>query len=125
MPTALDFKIIALDHVQLAMPPKREADAERFYAGLLGFERVPKPPPLAVKGGCWFRVAGVQIHLGVEQDFRPAKKAHPALIVAGLDALCGKLQACGVAVRFNEELPGVRRCFVDDPFGNLIELIDR
>jgi len=124
MPTALDFKIIALDHVQLAMPPRREADAERFYAGLLGLERVPKPPPLAAKGGCWFRMGGVQIHLGVEPDFRPAKKAHPALIVTGLDALCAKLRSSGVAVRPNEELPGVRRCFVDDPFGNRIELIE-
>ncbi|HEX4802704.1 MAG TPA: VOC family protein [Myxococcaceae bacterium] len=122
MPTALDFKIIALDHVQLAMPPKREADAERFYAGLLGFERVPKPPALAAKGGCWFRQGGVEIHLGVEQDFRPAKKAHPALVVTGLDALRAKLQSAGVAVRPDEELPGVRRCFVDDPFGNRIEL---
>jgi catechol 2,3-dioxygenase-like lactoylglutathione lyase family enzyme len=121
----MDFKIIALDHVQLAMPPKREAEAERFYAGLLGLERVPKPQPLAAKGGCWFRMGAVQIHLGVEQDFRPARRAHPALIVAGLEALSGKLQSSGVAVRFNEELPGVRRCFVDDPFGNLIELIDR
>jgi len=69
----LDFKIIALDHVQLAMPPRREADAERFYAGLLGFERVPKPPALAAKGGCWFRQGGVELHLGVERDFRPAK----------------------------------------------------
>ena len=120
----LNFKIIALDHVQLVMPPQRESDAERFYVGLLGFERVPKPPALAARGGCWFQAEGVQIHLGVEQDFRPAKKAHPALIVRGLDALCTRLQSAGVAVRPNDELPGVRRCFVEDPFGNRIELIE-
>jgi catechol 2,3-dioxygenase-like lactoylglutathione lyase family enzyme len=119
----MDFKIIALDHVQLAMPPQRESEAERFYVGLLGFERVQKPPPLEAKGGCWFRTGGVHLHLGVEQDFRPAKKAHPALIVSGLDALCAKLQSSGIAVRPDEELPGVRRCYVDDPFGNRIELI--
>lgn len=119
----MDFKIVALDHVQLAMPPQREADAERFYRGLLGFERVSKPPALAAKGGCWFRLGNVQLHLGVEQDFRPAKKAHPALIVSGLEALCAKLESSGVAVRPDEELPGVRRCYVDDPFGNRIELI--
>jgi catechol 2,3-dioxygenase-like lactoylglutathione lyase family enzyme len=119
----MDFKIIALDHVQLAMPPQREPEAERFYVALLGFERVQKPAPLEAKGGCWFRTGGVQLHLGVEQDFRPAKKAHPALIVSGLDALCAKLQSSGIAVRPDEELPGVRRCYVDDPFGNRIELI--
>lgn len=117
----MDFNIIALDHVQLAMPPEREPEAERFYVGLLGFERVPKP--LEAKGGCWFRAGSVQLHLGVERDFRPAKKAHPALIVSGLDALCAKLQSSGIAVRADDELPGVRRCFVDDPFGNRIELI--
>jgi len=119
----MDFKIVALDHVQLAMPPQRESEAERFYVGLLGFERVPKPALLEAKGGCWFRAGGVQLHLGVQQDFQPAKKAHPALIVSGLDALCAKLQSSGIAVRNDEELPGVRRCYVDDPFGNRIELI--
>jgi catechol 2,3-dioxygenase-like lactoylglutathione lyase family enzyme len=119
----MDFKIIALDHVQLAMPPQRESEAERFYVGLLGFERVPKPAPLEAQGGCWFRTGGVQLHLGIEQDFRPAKKAHPALIVSGLDALCAKLQSSGIAVRPDEQLPGVHRCYVDDPFGNRIELI--
>jgi len=119
----MDFKIVALDHVQLAMPPQRESEAERFYVGLLGFERVPKPALLEAKGGCWFRAGGVQLHLGVQQDFQPAKKAHPALIVSGLDALCAKLQSSGIAVRNDEELSGVRRCYVDDPFGNRIELI--
>jgi catechol 2,3-dioxygenase-like lactoylglutathione lyase family enzyme len=118
----MPFKVVALDHVQLAMPSGREAEAERFYC-LLGFERVPKPPSLAVRGGCWFRAGSVQLHLGVEQDFRAAKKAHPALVVAGLDDLCAALEAAGVMVRPDEELPGIRRCYVDDPFGNRIELI--
>jgi catechol 2,3-dioxygenase-like lactoylglutathione lyase family enzyme len=116
--------ITAIDHVQLAMPSGREDDAERFYSGLLGLKRVPKPPALAVRGGCWFRRGSVQIHLGVEADFRPAKKAHPALVVQGYGALCTKLASAGVAVRPDDELEGVRRCYVDDPFGNRIELIE-
>ena len=121
----MEFKIIALDHVQLAMPAHRELEAERFYVGLLGFERVPKPPQLQAQGGCWFRTRGVKLHLGVEQDFRPAKKAHPAFIVSALEALCAKLQSSGFDVRPDEQLPGVHRCYVDDPFGNRIELIQQ
>lgn len=118
------FEIVRLDHVQLAMPPEGEAEAERFYAGLLGLERVPKPEALAARGGCWFQRGAVQLHLGAEAGFRPARKAHPALVVSGYDALCAKLRAAGVSVRPSEELPGVRRCHVDDPFGNRIELIE-
>ncbi len=118
------FELLRLDHVQLAMPPGGEPEAERFYAGLLGLPRVPKPPALAVRGGCWFERGAVRIHLGAEADFRAAKKAHPALVVSGYDALCAKLKAAGVSVRPSDELPGVRRCHVDDPFGNRIELIE-
>jgi catechol 2,3-dioxygenase-like lactoylglutathione lyase family enzyme len=120
----MTFQVAAIDHVQLAMPPGQEAEAERFYCAFLGFERVPKPPPLAARGGCWFRLGAVQLHLGVEADFRPARKAHPALVVRGFDSLCAHLQAAGVAVRADDELPGIRRCYVADPFGNRIELIE-
>ena len=119
----MDFEITALDHVQLAMPVGREADAERFYSGLLGFERVPKPPVLAMRGGCWFRRGAVQVHLGGETDFRPARKAHPAFLVAGFDALVARLEGAGYPVRPADDMPGVKRCHVDDPFGNRIELI--
>jgi hypothetical protein len=118
------FELVDIDHVQLAMPVGRETDAERFYAGLLGLERIPKPPALAVRGGCWFKRGAVQLHLGTEADFRPAKKAHPALLVKGYDALLERLRATGVEVRPSDEIPEVRRCHVDDPFGNRIELID-
>ena len=113
---------LRLDHVQLAMPRGQEAEAERFYVDVLGFVRVPKPERLAARGGCWFvdRASGTQLHLGVEDDFRPAKKAHPAFLVDELDAL---VRRAGT-VRWDDELPGVRRCYVDDPFGNRIELID-
>ncbi|HEX4082282.1 MAG TPA: VOC family protein [Acidimicrobiales bacterium] len=117
------FKVTALDHVQLAMPAGEEDRAEAFYAGLLGLARQPKPQPLAARGGCWFSNGSVTIHLGVEDGFRPARKAHPAIVVDDLDDLVDALSAAGLVVRPDEELPGVRRGYVDDPFGNRIELI--
>ena len=118
------YRITALDHVQLAMPGGREAEAEEFYAGLLGFEVMAKPEPLASRGGRWFACGAVQVHLGVDADFHPARKAHPALVVDGLGELAARLSDAGVGVRWDDELPGLRRCYVDDPFGNRIELID-
>src|SRR5262252_123060 len=119
------FELTHLDHVQLAMPPGGEERAEAFYAGLLGLKRVPKPERLAVRGGAWFENGSVRIHLGVESDFRPARKAHPALMVRGFDALCAALKEAGVSIRPDDEIPSVRRCHVDDPFGNRIELIEQ
>lgn len=101
------------------MPPDQEELAERFYSGLLGIPRVPKPEPLAARGGCWFEDGALKIHLGVEQDFRPARKAHPALVVASLEELAADLRAAGVEVR-QGDMPG--QLYVDDPFGNRIEL---
>jgi catechol 2,3-dioxygenase-like lactoylglutathione lyase family enzyme len=120
----MGFRLVALDHVQLAMPPGAEDQAEAFYAGLLGLDRVPKPEPLAQRGGCWFSNGDVVIHLGAEEGFRPARKAHPAVVVDQLDDLTAHLVAAGCEVRPDHEMPGVRRSYVDDPFGNRIELID-
>src|SRR4051794_31868604 len=108
----MGFRLTALDHVQLAMPTGEEDTAERFYVGALGFTRLPKPEPLASRGGCWFGAGEVQVHLGVEADFRPAKKAHPALRVAGLDDLATHLADGGIDVKWDAELPNVKRCFV-------------
>jgi catechol 2,3-dioxygenase-like lactoylglutathione lyase family enzyme len=119
-----DVRVVALDHVQLAMPPHRETEADAFYQDVLGFVAVAKPEPLASRGGRWYRSGDVQVHLGVEADFRPARKAHPALAVRGFDELIVQLDARGAVWRRDEELPGVRRLYVDDPFGNRIELID-
>ncbi|MFM5948141.1 MAG: glyoxalase [Novosphingobium sp.] len=116
-------RVIGIDHVQLAMPADGEDAARDFYTGLLGLIEVPKPEPLASRGGCWFEMAGVKIHLGVEYDFRAAKKAHPALLVTDLRAIAASLEAAAVPLRWDDELPGVLRCHVDDPFGNRIELI--
>jgi catechol 2,3-dioxygenase-like lactoylglutathione lyase family enzyme len=114
----------ALDHVQLAMPPGEEARATAFYESLLGIPRVAKPDHLAGRGGCWFESGAVKIHLGVEADFRPARKAHPALSVDGLDRLVETLAGGGVAVQAAEALGGRRHVYVDDPFGNRVELIE-
>jgi len=119
----VSYEIVRLDHVQLAMPPGREAEAEAFYSGLLGLVRVPKPEPLAARGGCWFCRGEVAVHLGVEEEFRPARKAHPALVVHDLGALAAALGAAGVAVRANPDREPGQGAYVDDPFGNRIELI--
>jgi len=116
--------IISLDHVQLAMPPGREANARAFYEGALGIPEVRKPANLAKRGGCWFERGALKIHLGVEEDFRPARKAHPALIVEGLANLREKLALAGHPTRTDEPLEGYDRAYVDDPFGNRIELME-
>ena len=116
--------IKALDHVQLAMPAGREAEARAFYAGLLGIPERPKPTNLARRGGCWFERDSIKVHLGIEADFRPARKAHPAFIVEDLAGLITQLSEAGYATSPDEPLPGSTRVFVDDPFGNRIELIE-
>jgi catechol 2,3-dioxygenase-like lactoylglutathione lyase family enzyme len=116
--------VTAIDHVQLAMPAGREDDARRFYSGLLGLPERTKPPALAARGGAWFESPTVKIHLGVEADFRPARKAHPALRVSDLRALVAVLRTGGHAVVENGPVEGHDRVYVDDPFGNRIELIE-
>lgn len=114
---------LAIDHVQLAMPQGQEAAARRFYAGLVGMREIPKPAELARRGGCWFESGLVQIHLGVEADFRPAKKAHPALSCSDYEGLVFRLRTASLEVIEAEDIPGVRRCHTHDPFGNRIEFI--
>ena len=118
------MEIVRVDHVQLAMPPGGEALARAFFADLLGIPEVPKPPELAKRGGCWFERGALKIHLGVEKDFRPARKAHPALEVKDLAKLVERLQERGHAVNKDEPLEGFNRVYVDDPFGNRIELLE-
>ncbi len=113
--------LIAVDHVQLAMPAGGEDAARAFYAGVLGLTEQTKPPLLAARGGCWFEDGPVKLHLGVEDDFRPARKAHPALLVRALRAF---VESHDLDVRWSDEIPGTVRCHVDDPFGNRLELID-
>jgi catechol 2,3-dioxygenase-like lactoylglutathione lyase family enzyme len=116
--------IVGVDHVQLAMPAGREAEARAFYAGLLGIPEQAKPAALAARGGAWFESGSLKLHLGVDPDFRPARKAHPGLLVRGLEALIGELRRAGYAVTADEPLEGYLRVYVDDPFGNRLELME-
>jgi catechol 2,3-dioxygenase-like lactoylglutathione lyase family enzyme len=114
----------ALHHVQLAMPAGGEVRAREFYQGLLGIPEIPKPPSMAARGGCWFERGELRVHLGVEAEFRPARKAHPAFVVTGLTVLASRLRAARHECREDRELAGYDRIFVDDPFGNRIELLE-
>jgi len=118
-------ELVGIDHVQLLMPTGGEAAARRFYGELLGLREVAKPAELAPRGGCWFvGVGGLAIHLGVDQRFIAAHKAHPGLIVVDLDAARRALVAGGARVVADDAALDVRRCYTEDPFGNRIELIE-
>jgi catechol 2,3-dioxygenase-like lactoylglutathione lyase family enzyme len=116
---------IGLDHVQLAAPPDCEQDARRFFGELLGLEEIEKPESLRHRGGVWFRCGSHQLHIGVEQPFSPALKAHPAFQVSDddLDCIAKRLQAAGAHAEWDDALPGVRRFYTADPWGNRIELL--
>jgi len=116
-------RVVALHHVQVAMPAGQDEVAEGFYCGLLGFERVEKPEALRARGGCWFRSGAAECHLGVEDDFRPARKAHPAFLVDDLAAIRERLERAGVEVVPDDQVEGHERFYVRDPFGNRLELI--
>lgn len=116
--------IYGVDHIQLSIPPGAEDQGRAFYAGLLGFQEVPKPESLAGRGGAWFESGQCRLHLGAEPDMRPMKKAHPGLLVNGLGKLVARLQAAGVTVTFEPPIPGYDRAHILDPFGNRIELLE-
>jgi GNAT superfamily N-acetyltransferase/catechol 2,3-dioxygenase-like lactoylglutathione lyase family enzyme len=113
-----------IHHVQLACPAGSEDTLRDFYGGVLGFREVAKPPVLAARGGCWFRGHGIELHFGVEQDFRPARKAHPGLRVHDLDAWADRLRAAGAPVLFDDDFPGMRRFYSEDPHGNRLEFLE-
>lgn len=116
--------IAGLHHVQLAAPPGTEPRMRAFYGGMLGLTEVAKPAALAARGGVWFRGPGIELHIGVEDGFRPARKAHPGILVRDLDALAGRLRAAGHDVRADGLLPGFRRFYADDPAGNRLEFLE-
>jgi catechol 2,3-dioxygenase-like lactoylglutathione lyase family enzyme len=114
--------ITGYDHIQVAIPPGGEAVARSFYGGLLDMVEMPKPPALAARGGCWFASGHAVLHLGVEDPFYPARKAHPAFVVDDLDRLYERVVGAGhLCVRSDGEVPGVRRFHTSDPFGNRLE----
>ncbi|HWE99916.1 MAG TPA: VOC family protein [Caulobacteraceae bacterium] len=118
------FDVYDLEHVQLAMPAGAETAARGFYRDALGLAEVAKPADLAMRGGCWFEAGALRLHLGVDARFQAARKAHPALLVHNLPALRRRLEAAGFPPREDEPLDGYDRCYVDDPFGNRIELME-
>jgi catechol 2,3-dioxygenase-like lactoylglutathione lyase family enzyme len=118
------IEMVGIDHVQLPMPAGSEEEARAFYRDILGLREVGKPRELADRGGCWFAASEVMIHLGSEPDFRPVGRAHPALLVRDLETARGALTAAGVAIEEDGSGLRFRRCYVRDPFGNRIELVD-
>jgi catechol 2,3-dioxygenase-like lactoylglutathione lyase family enzyme len=121
--TPAGFGFGELHHVQLAIPAGGEARGRAFWAGVLGLTELAKPPVLAGRGGCWFRGGGLEVHLGVLEPFAPARKAHPGILVSGLDALAARLESAAVPVRWDDDFPGHRRFYADDPFGNRLEFL--
>ena len=116
--------VVGVDHVQLAMPAGREAEARAFYSGVLGIPELAKPAALAARGGAWFERGPVKVHLGVDPPFRPARTAHAGLLVNGLQRLIAELRRAGYAVTTDEPLEGYLRVYVNDPFGNRLELME-
>jgi len=120
------MKILSVDHIQIAMPSGEEEKARSFYISMLGFTEIPKPIELVKRGGAWFQSENVQLHLGVEADFRPARKAHPAFIVEDLETLLVKVQRAGYETDTSQPaLDGYKRAHIFDPFGNRIELMEK
>lgn len=115
--------ILGIHHIQVSMPKGKETEARSFYGKLLGLEELPKPPILAARGGVWFQCGNHELHLGIEEPFIPARKAHPAFIVTAFEPLVTKLRAEDIEVVEDNSIPDMRRAFITDPFGNRIELI--
>lgn len=120
----MTFALLPIHHVQLAIPAGGEERSRAFWAGVLGMTELAKPPVLAARGGCWFRGGGLEVHLGVEDPFAPALKAHPGLLVRGLDDLAGALSSADYPVIWDGDFPGHRRFYSADPFGNRLEFLE-
>jgi catechol 2,3-dioxygenase-like lactoylglutathione lyase family enzyme len=118
------FELIGIHHVQLAMPDGEDADAVRFYADTLGLTQVPRPEALSPRGGVWFLSGDLEVHLGVEDQFRPAVKAHPAILVNGLRTIRTRIEEAGYKISDTVQIEGYDRVYVRDPFGNRLELIE-
>ncbi|MDI3419971.1 VOC family protein [Streptomyces luteolus] len=121
---ALGYTLGGLHHVQLAIPPGAEELCRDFWGGVLGMTELKKPPLLAARGGCWFRGGGLEVHLGVEEDFRPNRKAHPGILVTSLQALATRLEEHGVRVTWDDNFPGHNRFYTLDRLGNRLEFLE-
>lgn len=118
------FRFTGMHHVQLSIPPGGEDACREFWGVTLGMDELVKPPVLATRGGCWFRGGDLEVHLGVDVQFAAAKKAHPGVMVTGLDELARRLESGGIVVRWDDEFPGFSRFYADDPFGNRLEFLE-
>lgn len=118
------FTFRRLHHVQLAIPAGSEDVGRKFYGETLGMTELPKPPALAARGGCWFDGGGVELHLGIDPDFSPSRKSHPAILVTGLHDLATQLEAVGTTVTWDRQMPGYDRFYATDPFGNRLEFLE-
>lgn len=118
------FAFVRLHHVQLAIPAGSEAQCRRFWRDIVGMTELEKPSGLAARGGCWFRGGGVEVHLGVEEDFAPARKAHPGILVENLHSLAARLEAAGTQVIWDGEFPGHERFYSYDLLGNRLEFME-
>jgi catechol 2,3-dioxygenase-like lactoylglutathione lyase family enzyme len=116
-------RVTRIDHIQIAAPEGCEPAAREFYGSLLGMREIEKPPLLRARGGCWFECGDRQLHIGVEKNFAPAKKAHPAFAVPDLDELRKAFAARGIAVIDDDTIPGTRRFYAEDPWGNRLEFV--
>lgn len=123
-PGGRSSRVARIDHIQIAAPPGCEAAAREFYGSLLGMREIEKPSVLQARGGCWFECGAQQLHVGVERDFRPARKAHPAFAVTHVDELRQALKDRGVPVIDDDNLPGARRFYAEDPWGNRLEFVE-
>jgi len=118
------LRVVGIDHIQIAAPEGCEQVARQFYGSILGMEEIEKPPALRARGGCWFQCGEQQVHIGVERAFHAAKKAHPAFAVRDLDDLREGLLVRGIAILDDDRLPGTRRFYAEDPWGNRIEFLE-
>jgi catechol 2,3-dioxygenase-like lactoylglutathione lyase family enzyme len=115
--------ITGLHHLLLTMPRGEEDKARRFFGDVLGMTELEKPPVLAARGGAWFRAGGLDLHLGVEDDFRPARKGHPGILVEDIDAVAARVATTGQDATWDTDFPGFRRFYAHDPFGNRLEFL--
>ncbi|MFD8012691.1 glyoxalase [Streptomyces sp. NPDC058955] len=118
------YALAGLHHVQLSIPPGGEDACRAFWGEALGLTEIEKPPVLAARGGCWFRGGGIEVHLGVEDDFRPARKAHPGILVTGIHALAARLESRGTTVTWDDAFPGYTRFHTADDLGNRLEFLE-
>ncbi|MBT0567234.1 glyoxalase [Williamsia sp. CHRR-6] len=122
--TTNDYSLEGLHHVQLAIPAGAEDQCREFWGEVLGMTELEKPPVLAARGGCWFRGGGLEVHLGVEQDFSPAKKAHPGILVSSIHGLAARLEDQGHEVTWDDNFPGHERFYAFDKLGNRLEFLE-